>query len=466
MNAKLNQYLKLWLVVVMSVTLGLAPNVASANRVTVKIPANAAHAGMEVDQAGFTRRVSVSSDGTPANNSSFSASISADGRFVAFDSWASNLVSNDTNKGEDIYIHDLHSGQTTLISVASDGSQGIGASWAPSVSDDGRFVAFVSQASNLVADDTNGMNDIFVHDRETGQTARVSVASDGSQGDLTSWSPSISADGRFVGFASNARNLVVGDTNGYWDVFVHELETGLTTRVSVADHGMEPGGMSDEPAISATGRFVAFSSWSTLVDGDTNGEPDIFVHDRETEQTTLISVASDGTQGNWESSAPSISADGRFVAFSSYASNLVTGDTNEEYDVFLHDRETGLTTRVSVASDGTEGNDVSIGASISASGRFIAFHSWADNLVNGDTNKESDVFVHDRLTGQTWRVSVASDATQGDNSSEDASISADGGLVAFQSYANNLVSDDTNLFSEIFVNEREWKIIYLPLLSR
>jgi len=222
------------------------------------------------------------------------------------------------------------------VSVASDGTQGNDNSWDPSISADGRYVAFFSHASNLVPGDTNGKADVFVHDRVTGQTTRVSVASDGTEGNGYSWFPSISADGRYVAFESIASNLVPGDTNGVSDVFVHDRLTGQTTRVSVASDGTQGHSASDHPSISADGRYVAFESFaSNLVPGDTNGKRDVFVHDRLTGQTARVSVASDGTQGNGDSIYPSISADGRYVAFVSGASNLVPGDANGNIDVFI-----------------------------------------------------------------------------------------------------------------------------------
>jgi len=223
---------------------------------------------------------------------------------------------------------------------------------------------------------------------------RVSVASGGTQGNGDSGCPSISADGRYVAFQSYASNLVPGDTNEVGDVFVHDRLTGQTTRVSVASDGTEGNDYSRRPSISADGRYVAFASLaSNLVPGDTNGTWDVFVHDRLTGQTTRVSVASGGAQGNSGSWCPSISADGRYVAFQSYASNLVPGDTNGVLDVFVHDRLTGQTTRVSVASDGTQGDSYSFGSSISADGRYVAFSSLASNLVPGDTNDKPDIFV-------------------------------------------------------------------------
>ena len=287
---------------------------------------------------------------------------------------------------------------TKRVSVDSLGAQGIGDSEGPSISAHGRFVAFYSSAANLVGSDTNGARDVFVRDRQTGKTARVSVDSHGAQGNGDSEGPSISADGRFVAFYSFASNLVAGDTNGVINVFVRDRKTGKTTRVSVNSHGAQTKRDSIVRAISADGRFVAFDSTaSNLVGGDTNGVDDVFVRDRKTGKTTRVSVNSHGAQGNGDSFIPSISADGRFVAFYSDAANLVAGDGNAAGDGFVRDRKAGRTKRVSVASHGTQGNDTSFPPSISADGRFVAFTSLANNLVAGDTNGASDIFARGPL---------------------------------------------------------------------
>ncbi|MBN1449895.1 MAG: PD40 domain-containing protein [Anaerolineales bacterium] len=375
---------------------------------------------------------------------------------------ANNLVVGDTNGKRDVFAYDQQTRQTVRVSVASNGSQGDEESFNPSISSDGRYVAFVSGASNLVNGDTNGSSDIFVHDRQTGQTTRVSVASDGTQGNSLSDNPTISADGRFIAFTSNARNLVSGDTTGD-DVFVHDRQTGETTRVSVASDGTEGNNTSFTSFtqfISADGRYVTFCSYANnLVDGDTNGWADVFVHDRQTGQTTRVSVTSDGIQGDGNSYEASISADGRYVAFNSYASNLVTGDTNGKQDIFVHDRQTGQTTRVSVTSDGTQGDDTSESPAISSDGRYITFSSLARNLASWDTNNTYDVFIHDRQTGQTKLVSIASDGTQGNLGSVGSSVSSDGRYVTFGSYSTNLVSGDTNGYYDIFVHENTLSVI-------
>jgi Tol biopolymer transport system component len=407
---------------------------------------------------GTTTRVSIASDGTQGNGHSWQPSISGDGRYVAFHSDASNLVSGNIQLQTDVFVHDLHTGQTSHVSVASDGTHGNNQSFETSISADGRYVAFVSVANNLVPGDTNGHIDVFIHDRQTRQTSRVSIASDGTQGNNHSRHPSVSANGRYVAFRSSASNLVPGDTNGIDDVFIHDRQTAQTSLVSVASNGTQGNAYSGSPSMSVDGRYVAFYSYANnMVASDTNNEADVFIHDRQFGQTSLISVASDGRQGNNYSGYPSISADGRYVAFSSDASNLIPGDTNQCGDIFIHNRPTGQTIRVSVASDGTQANDGSLYPNISADGRYIAFQSWANNLVPGDTNGDPDIFIHDWQTDQTTRVSVASDGTQANSSywgSNDPSTSADGRFVAFHSSASNLVTNDTNAASDIFVHDR------------
>ena len=414
--------------------------------------------GTALAAPGDTTRVSVDSSGAQADDTSSEPSISADGRYVAFYSLASNLVAGDTNATFDVFVRDRTTGATTRASVATGGGEANGLSLSPAISSDGRYVAFESYATNLVAGDTNGQDDIFVHDMTTGTTTRASVDSSGTQSNGVSMGAAISSDGRYVGFYSSATNLVAGDTNASSDVFVHDMITGATTRVSVDSSGTQANGFSSStPSFSSDGRYVAFASdASNLVTGDTNASSDVFVHDMTTGATTRVSVDSSGTQGNNVSGFSSISADGRYVAFGSSATNLVAGDTNASPDIFVHDMTTGATTRVSVDSSGVEGNSTSADASISPDGRYVAFHSQADNLVTGDTNSRWDVFVHDRTTGITTRVSVDSSGAQGNGGSVNPSISSYGRYVAFGSDATNLVTGDTNARNDIFVNERNF----------
>jgi Tol biopolymer transport system component len=411
-------------------------------------------------RAQTTERVSVSSSGAQGNyhvNSSLSA-ISADGRFVAFHGFASNLVAGDTNGFQDVFVRDRRNGTTERVSVSSSGAQGDSHSTNASISPDGRFVAFESLATNLVAGDTNGFQDVFVHDRLSGTTERVSVGSGGVQGNNLSYCPSLSGDDRFVAFTSLATNLVAGDTNGVGDVFVYDRQLGTTQRVSVNSSGVQ-GDISSGyrgSSLSADGRFVAFDSLATnLVAGDGNSAEDVFVHDRQGGTTELVSVAAFGGGGTSGSGTFfQISADGRFVAFDSGAWNLVVGDTNGAWDVFVRDRQLGTTERVSVDSGGAQGNSGSSYPSISSDGRFVAFMSDASNLVTGDTNGRWDIFVRDLQSGTTERVSVASGGPQGNNYSLVPSLSADGHFVAFSSAASNLVAGDTGGFTDVFVRDR------------
>src|SRR3989441_47631 len=252
---------------------------------------------------------------------------------------------NDTATTE-IYTLSLHDALPISGGAQGNGSSGlIGFAFPPALSADGRFIAFVSLATSLVAGDTNGATDVFVRDRQTGTTERVSVASDGTESNDASLGSALSADGRLVAFQSDATNLVPGDTNSATDVFVHDRQTGMTERVSVASDGTQANNASSYPVLSADGRFVAFDSAATdLVAGDTNGASDVFVHDRQTGTTERVSGASDGTQGNDASAGPALSADGRLVAFHSTATNLVAGDTNRAYDVFVHELMVSTTT--------------------------------------------------------------------------------------------------------------------------
>src|SRR4028119_2147177 len=404
-----------------------------------------------------TTRVSVDSAGNPGNDSSVNPSISADGRFVAFHSGATNLVPGDTNNNDDIFLRDLSTNTTTRVSVDSAGNQGNEFSGDPSISGDGRFVAFASGATNLVPGGTNNEEDIFVRDLSTNTTTLVSVSSSGDRANDYSSFPSISANGRFVTFYSFATNLAPGDTNDSRDIFVRDLLTNTTTLVSASSNGEIANRGSIRGSISADGRFVAFSSLaSNLVPGDTNNSFDIFVRDTLTNTTTRVSVDSAGNQGNGGSDNPSISADGRFVAFTSVASNIVPGDTNNTSDIFVRDRLTNTTTRVSVDSAGNQGNFFSGSASISADGRFVAFSSNSSNLVPGDPNNRDEIFVRDLSTNTTTRVSVDSAGNLGNGFSYSASISADGRFAAFSSDATNLVpGGDTTSSRDMLVRGAE-----------
>jgi hypothetical protein len=400
--------------------------------------------------AAKTRRVSVSSAGAQGNANSDGLAVSETGRYIAFESDASNLVPGDANVAADIFVRDRLTGKTTRVSVSTAGVEGNAPSSWPSISGGGRFVAFQSNASNLVPGDLNGVRDIFVRDRKNHTTKRISVSS--PEANAASGAPSLSADGRFVAFDSLATTLVPGDTNGVSDVFVRDRKLGTTRRMSRSSAGAQANGLSSYAAISGDGRFVAFSSDATnFVGGDTNSVGDIYVRDRKTNKTSRVSVRSGGGQANSDSYYPVLSGGGRYFAFESNATNLVSGDSNAASDIFLRDRKTGKTRRVSVGSGGSQGNLAAYDSAISGDGRVVAFTSNATNLVGGDSNLSGDVFVRDRLTGKTKRVSVSSTGGQGNMGGGPAELSTDGRFVAFASFSSNLVGGDTNLFYDIFV---------------
>ena len=404
--------------------------------------------------AQLTTRESVDSVGTEANEQSYVSGISGDGNFIAFYSYANNLVAGDSNRMPDCFVRDRATGTVTRVSLRSNGTQGNGGSYSPVVSGDGNIAAFYSDARNLVAGDLNLLADVFVHELSTGTTTRVSVDSSGVEADGSSFLPIISDDGNIVAFQSSATNLVAGDTNAFSDVFVHDRTTGITTRVSVDSSGAEGNNGSYSARISADGQFVFFySDASNLVAGDTNAATDGFVHDRATGITTRVTIDSSGNEGNGISYNGTISENGDKVAYYSLATNLVANDTNGVADIFVHDRTTGATTRASVDSSGAEGNNGSFTARISADGNFVAFISDANNLVAGDTNGFTDIFRHDLTTGETIRLSVDSAGLESNGPSSGPWNSEDGRFTTFSSTATNLVANDTNAFSDVFLRD-------------
>jgi Tol biopolymer transport system component len=405
---------------------------------------------------------------------SFDPSTSADGRYTAFWSAATDLVAGDLNSRYDVFVVDRQTCAIDRVSVSSAGTEGNNDSMHPAISADGRYVAFTSSASNLIGalNDTNNAPDVFVRDRQLNTTVRASVSNTGAQGTGTSGShkPDISADGRFVAFLSFAPNLVVGDSNGTADVFVRDLINNTTGRVSIATggaQGLNGDSNTDRPSISADGRYVAFASTMTnLVAGDTNTARDIFRHDRQTGTTIRVSVSSAGveTPNMQDSNSPSISADGRYVAFDSFATNLVTDDTDFNYDVFVRDVDTSTTTRVSLINQAGPPEAFawaqSVAPSISGDGRYVAFTSGAEDLVAGDDNGWLDVFLHDRNTGITRRVSTSFDGIQGDFAASAADISSNGLFVAYQSGASTVIAGDGNFVDDVFI--ADWRLISAP----
>jgi Tol biopolymer transport system component len=410
-------------------------------------------------QSSATERVSLRSTGAQAVQPSQAPSVSADGRWVAFHSDDPSMVPGDTNGVRDVFLRDVLLGTTTRVSVATGGAEGNGDSSNPDVSDDGRYIAFHSAATNLIPNDHNGLLDVFLHDRVLGTTIRVSITNLGFEtigGD--SVGGVVSADGEYVAFRSAATNIPLNpDTNGVSDIFRWDRSLGSVRRISVATTGEEPNQESIGASISATGRYVVFF---TKADNllpplqDSNGAYDVYVRDVFTATTELVSKSTAGVIGNADSSECSISADGRYVAFRSAATDLIPGDTNGVSDVFVRDLQSNTTERISVPTSGAEANGGSVAPAISEDGRYVAFESSATNLIGGDTNGKKDVFLRDVLLGVTSRVSVSTSGGQADRQSVDPAISNDGRYVVFESTATNLVQGDTNLAADVFRRDR------------
>ncbi len=436
--------------------------------------------------------------GAQANEPSFEAVINANGRFVAFASYATNLIpggGTDTNGfTTDIFVFDRETGGIEVVSrqdVNDGGAQANLFSRWPAISGNGRYVGFASQGTNLIPGggiDVNGEDyDIFLFDRHTTGlelVTRQDAGDGGAQANESSFAHSINGDGRYVAFSSNATNLIPGggtDDNGRGaDIFVLDRQTGgleLISRQDVGDGGAQANSSSGNPWISGDGRYIAFESRATnLIPGggtDVNGtDADIFLFDRQTGGLELISrqdVADGGAQANDGSGSPSISADGRFVAFGSSATNLMPSggaDANgSNGDVFVFDRHTGglqLVSRQDAGDGGAQANGSSSVPSISADGRYVAFESRATNLIPGggtDANGTSaDIFVFDRRNGALMLAGRQDDAdggAQGNFGTGDSMISADGRFVVFDTESTNLIpgggADANGTYSDVFV---------------
>jgi len=411
--------------------------------------------------AATSTRASVNNAGVQGNDTSGATYTAGGGRFVVFESSATNLAKGDTNSVSDIFLRDRQYGKTYRVSVGpinpATGKpvQANGPSHsARGLTPDGKFIAFESFATNLVNHDFNGTWDAFVRSRAAKATYRVSQSTDGAEGNGPSADPVISADGRFVAFESSASNLIPNDTNGaITDVFLRDRVNQTTTLISQSTAGGHGNHSSSDPFISTNGRFVVFeSSASNLVPNDTNGETDIFVRDRSNGTTTRVSVNSSEVAGNAGSYSARITPDGQFVAFESFSSNLIPAvDDNHVADVFVRDRSTGTTSRVSLSSSEGQGNGFSSDPTISADGRYVAFESAATNFFSGDDNAHVDVFIRDRSNGATFPASVGPGGGIGNAGSENPCFSVDGRYLAFASNSSNLVSGDTNNKKDIFV---------------
>jgi Tol biopolymer transport system component len=404
-------------------------------------------------------RVSLTADGSQANADSYQAAISDDGSVVAFRSNASNLVAGDTNQWSDIFVRDLAGAMTVIASRQPGGSESVSFSQRPSLSGDGRYVVFETPYENAT------ILSAGLYDRVL-DTNSYLLFLENSAGNPTyprqaRLEPVLSGDGAILALRSRGEFQSVSppaaappddDNNLAHDVFIHEWSASPVEplrRVSRLTSGDELDADSRRPALSHDGSRLAFMTYSDLLGSDSNSRPDVVVKDTASEVLELMSITPAGFAGNGGSFNPAVSADAMVVAFRSEASDLIAGDDNGRWDIFVRDRAAATTTRISVASDGTQADHHSSEASISDDGRFVAFRSLATNLVPGDTNGRADIFVHDRATGQTVRVSQPA-VGESDGNSAAPAISGNGAWIVFESDATNLVAGDTNAARDIF----------------
>lgn len=420
-------------------------------RTTIAVSALCLVVAGAADAAPTTERVSVSTLGVEGNLDSNIPSISTDGRFVAFMSDASNLVAGDTNGAGDIFMHDLKFGTTERISLDSSGAEANGFSYfgtyGSSISEDGRYVVFQSNATNLIAGDTNGIDDVFVRDRSLGITERVSV--DPIGGGTGGVEASISADGRYVVFSS----LTIGGT-GVLLIYRYDRTLDALQVASIDSSGGLPNGDSQRAKISRSGNLVAFESNATdLVVGDTNGTRDIFLRNLSTGANTRLSM-NGATQSNGFCTNVQMSEDGGIVVFESSATNLVAGDTNGYSDIFAVDRSSGTITLKSRLGTSL-GNLDSINPTIDPTGRYVAFKTEATNFDAADTNGISDVYIVTPFGPTPIRISLNAAGGQLTGgccySSNYGAMSADATYMAFATDDSGVVAGDTNGLIDIFV---------------
>lgn len=400
--------------------------------------------GVSATVPGINDMESVDTSGNKGNNTNHNVAISGDGKYTAFESSASNLVANDTNSSRDIFVRDNANNTTTRVSVSSSGTEGNSDSIEPAISYSGRYVVYASYASNLVSGDTNGRYDIFLYDMQTGATTLISKTTSGTLGNQSSTYPDISADGRYIAFNSFATNLdsSISTWSGYQQVFVVDTTNGILKTVSVNASGSVGNWNSNAPSMSCDGGIIAFDTGATnLFNNDTNGYTDIIIANRVNGSTDLSSITS---SGNSDSASPKVSCNGNYVAFGSGATNLISGITNNTQNIFRYSRMDQSTELISISSSGVQANDISQRPSISDDGRYIAFDSNANNLVSNNTNNFSHIYIRDVKTNTTQFGALDSSGNLENKGSFRAILSADGSNIVYISYSSTLVTSPNN----------------------
>lgn len=428
---------------------------------TLAVPASA------YPRPGETTGGSVTKEGTQGNGNSGEPVLTPDGRYLAFESIATNLVAGvDTRGRYQAYVLDRDTGGIDIVSISSDGEAANEHVSSVDISDDGRYVVWHTLATNLVPETNLDKWQVYLHDRVTGTTELISRAQDGTPANRLSLEPSISGDGRYVAFRSHAGNLVAGTTINRSHIYLLDRETNEVKLVSRAHDGGEasgpPGssstnsGDSGEPSITPDGRHIVYSSHATNIVEEPGGPGlDVFVYDSQTGLNEQVSVTAKGEaqdKGAWE---PSISADGRYVTFTSASFNMVPTAGWASFHVYIHDRETGDTERVSVSSDGVEGDGGGQEPTISGDGRYVAYMSYAFNLVpEAEQNPRPDIYLWDRLTGSTELITTAADGGPANSDSGAPNLNHDGSVVAYESLSDNLIEVDANDRRDVFIRQR------------
>ncbi len=394
--------------------------------------------------------LSLHDDGTLGDGHSRYAAQSDDGQFVVFASAAANLIAGDTNGEYDIFMRDRANDTTTRMSVDSAGAQAVGGdSLNPSISDDGTLIVFESDATNLIAADTNSDRDIFLRNVTAGTSVRISTTTTGLETNNDSRNAKISGDGEWIVFETDA-SLQPSDWNNVTDVYLYEVDTGTITRVSQNTDGTQSNGASSNPQLSSDGRYIVFeSAGSNLIANDTNGAVDIFLYDRVLDTLERVNLTIGNTQSAGSSYRPHISDDANRVVFESDAIDLVGAfnDTNASRDIFIRLRDVPSTARLSVNSDGVQVAGNSTRALITRDGSMVLFQSVATTLVDNDTNGVSDIFIRRVDAATTERVSLNRNGVEGNGSSTLGSLSANERYAIFQTEATNMdtITDDNGM---------------------
>lgn len=423
----------------------------------------ASHAQSPI-QLGVSERISVGTGGVQTNRGSYHAFASADARYIGFISLATNIVEEVVTADTrclpsllciDVFLHDRVANTTIRLSDGMDGLQANNSSFEPQLSSDGQTVHFTSHADDLVPGDTNFANgyygvDGFVWHRGTQQITRETLRSDGEQISTNSYSYMPGA-GTHIYFQTDAPSVVPGVVADEIEVYRRDLATGVVTHIPLAHNNNRMNGKLINLQADNAGRYVVFTSYSdNILSNDTNGVQDVFVHDTQSGVTRLVSRTPSGQFPNGDSGAPMVSPNGTHIVFRSAASNLVTGDTNGVSDVFMYAISSQQVTRVSVTESGGQANGRSKDPAVCNDGKFISFASGASNLIAGDTNDQYDVFLQHVESGAMVAVTRAANGTWGNDRGHKSRFIDDCSAILFASDASNLIPNDTNADRDLF----------------